>query len=129
MKSYTFALAVTIFVQALSGGTRPTAAENRLEPQRLFSVLDLDTPGMEKVKAAVDAGDLGRAEEELLTYARTRENVKESAVWRSKSGREATPAAKRHLAIADDALKHLFGGHPGDPERMFPAHQFGEDVD
>lgn len=37
-------------------------------------------------------------------------------------------ASEKELVIADDALKHLFGGHPGDHERLFPVHQYGEDV-
>jgi hypothetical protein len=51
-------------------------ANHGLEPKRLFSLLDLDAPGMEKVKAAVQAVDYDRAEEELLNYMRNRKNVR-----------------------------------------------------
>jgi len=42
-------------LQMLTEGQRLPASETRLEPQRLFSLLELDTPGMEKVKAAAEA--------------------------------------------------------------------------
>lgn len=112
------------------------AAENRLNAKRLLPLLNLDMPGVGKVQAAVDAGDFGRAQEELLTYMRTRENVSgllpwrgTQIPWRKRVEHTGTYASEEDLAIADDALKHLFGGHPGDHERLFPAQQFGESID
>ena len=103
--------------------------ETRLSPKRLFSLLDLNTPGMEKVREAAQAANYTRAEEELLRYIRDRDNVNTSSLWNNRAKHEASYANKEEMTIADDALKHLFGGHPGDPERMFPAQQFGKDID
>ena len=103
--------------------------ETRLSPKRLFSLLDLNTPGMEKVRETAQAANYTRAEEELLRYIRDRDNVNTSSLWNNRAKHEASYANKEEMTIADDALKHLFGGHPGDPERMFPAQQFGKDID
>jgi len=121
-------LTVILFLQTVPGGNSLMASERRLEPKRLFSLLDLDTPGMQKVKAAVVAGDLARAEEELLNYMRNRDNVRVQTPWRERAEHKGRYASKEGLVIADDALKHLFGGHPGDHERLFPAQQFGKDI-
>jgi heparan-sulfate lyase len=113
-----------------------------LEPERLFSLLNLDTPGMEKVKAAAEAEEFNRAEEELLNYMRHRENVRTVVSWRTvipwrnrvlpwknRFEYKGKYASKEDMAIADDALKHIFGGHPGDWKMLFPAQQFGKDID
>jgi len=123
-----------VMTQRLALGKTPTGdekwgSETRLEPKRLFSLLSLDTPGMEKVRAAAEAGDFTRADVELLKYMRNRENVKWQISWRKKLDHKGRYASKEDLVIADDALRHLFGGHPGDHERLFPAHQFGKDID
>ena len=129
MKFFTFTLMLAMLSQMLLPGNSLRASERRLEPKRLFSLLDLDTPGMEKVKAAAEAGDFNRAEEEMLNYMRNRDNVRTRIRWRKRAEHTGTYASKEDLAIADDALKHLFGGHPGDHERLFPAQQFGKDID
>ncbi|MCK4628459.1 MAG: hypothetical protein KAT56_05615, partial [Sedimentisphaerales bacterium] len=103
--------------------------KQRLAPERLFSLLNLNTPGMEKVKAAAQARDFNRAEEELLNYMRNRENVRTQIPWRKRLEHKGRYARKEEIIIADDALKHLFGGHPGDHRRLFPAQQFGKDID
>jgi len=84
---------------------------------------------MEKVRDAVKVGALLRAEEELLKYIWSRENVSPPIPWREREDYKGKYASKEDMAIADDALRHLFGGHPGDNQRLFPTHQFGEDID
>jgi len=118
-----------MLLQILLGGNSLMASENRHEPERLFSLLNLDTSGMEEVKAAAAAGDIVHAEEEMLKYMRNRENVRTRIPWRKKAEHKNRYASKEDLVIADDALRHLFGGHPGDHERLFPAQQFGKDID
>jgi len=103
--------------------------KQRLAPERLLSLLDLDTAGMEKVKAAAEVGEFNRAEEGLLNYMRNRENVRTEIPWRKRTEHKGGYASKEDLVIADDALRHLFGGHPGDHERLFPAQQFGKGID
>lgn len=129
MRYFIFTLVLTMFSQMLLGGERLTASERRLEPKRLFSLLNLDTSGMEEVKAAAVAGDFVRAEEEMLEYMGNRENVRIKIPWRKRKEHKGRYASKEDLVIADDALRHLFGGHPGDHERLFPAQQFGKDID
>ena len=129
MRFFTFTLMLTLLLQILLGGKSLSASEARLEPQRLFSLLNLDTSGMEKVKAAAAAGDFVLAEEELLGYMRNRENVKTVIPWRKRLEYKGKYASKKEMTIADDALKHLFGGHPGDHRRLFPAQQFGKYID
>ena len=74
---------LTLPLQILLVGKSLSASEGRLEPQRLFSLLDLDRPGMEKIKTAVEAEEFNRAEEELLRYMRNRENVRTVIPWRT----------------------------------------------
>jgi heparan-sulfate lyase len=105
------------------------APETRLSPKRLFSLLDLNTPGMEKVREAVQADSYTSAEEELMKYLRNRDNVNTSSLWSDRVKREAGYASKEDMTIADEALKHRFGGHPGDHERLSHGHQFGKDID
>ena len=134
MKYSVFLVVFAVSLQTLSEGNSLAASEARLQPKRLFALLDLDTPSMQKVKAATEAGDFDHAEKELLTYMRTRENVGASLPWRgtriswrNRAEHAGTYASEEDLAIADDALKHLFGGHPGD-ERLVPAQQFGKNI-
>ena len=142
MRYIAFALMLTTFPQMLSGGQHVAVSEGRLEPKRLLSLLDLDTSGMEKVKAAAEAEEFNRAEEELLNYMRNRENVRtvipwRTAIpwrnrvlpWRNRFEYKGKYASKEDMAIADDALKHIFGGHPGDWPMLFPAQQFGKYID
>ena len=129
MRLFTFTLTLAISSQLLLAEESLIASERRLEPKRFFSLLNLDTSGMEEVKAAVAAGDFIRAEEELLNYMRSRENVRIHIPWRKRLEHKGEYASKEEMTIADDALKHIFGGHPGDHERLFPAQQFGEDID
>jgi heparan-sulfate lyase len=49
--------------------------------------------------------------------------------WRKRLEYKGRYASKEDMAIADDALKHIFGGHPGDWDTLFPAQQFGKDID
>jgi hypothetical protein len=129
VRSVTFILVLTTFLETLTGGKSLMASERRLGPKRLFSLLNVHTPGMRKVKGAVVAGDFARAEDELIGYMRSRDSVRTQIPWRKRVEHKGRYASKEDLAIADDALKHLFGGHPGDSERLFPAHQFGKDID
>ncbi len=80
-------------------------AEGRLERRRLFSLLDLDTPGMQNVRAALDAGDFVFAEEELLQYVRNRENVKPQIPLGTQVEHKGSHASNEDLAIAGAILK------------------------
>jgi heparan-sulfate lyase len=69
--------------------------------QDVFSLLDLDRPGLEEVKACCDKGQWGKASKALLTYYRNREGV-----YIPES--ESREASARDFLWADDALQHSF---------------------
>ncbi len=76
-----------------------------MEPERLFSLLNLDAPGMEEVKAAVGAGDFVRAEKELLMYMRNRENVRTQIPWRKRTEHKGRYASKEEMLIGDSGTQ------------------------
>lgn len=49
--------------------------ERAVRDEEVFAAFDLAYPGMEHVKAALDAGDMGRAKKALVQYFETRTNV------------------------------------------------------
>ena len=115
---------LTLLLQILLAEEGLIASERRLEPQRLFSLLNLDTASMKKIKSAAEAGDFVLAEEVLLRYMRNRKNVRtvipwRTAIpwrnrvlpWRNRFEYKGKYASKEDMAIANDALKHIFGGH------------------
>ncbi|MCK4626869.1 MAG: heparinase II/III family protein, partial [Phycisphaerae bacterium] len=74
----------------------------------LLKRLDLDRPGLEKVKAAAD--DPAKAANELLAYYRARKSVKHFVNRADRAKSLGKYATGRDLRIADDALKHIFYG-------------------
>ena len=84
-----------VSVTAAAGKT----AEN--PSAEVFALLNLERPGLEKVKAACEKGRWKRASRELLRYYRTREGV-------YIPGQESEEASETDLLWADDALKHIF---------------------
>ena len=96
-----------------------------IDPARaaqLLDWLDLDRPGLERVKAA--SGSAILAMEELLDYYRRRTGVMHP-VDRSRRltarGRYATPD---QLAAADRAVRHVFYSFSA-----YPPHFVGDDID
>ena len=86
----------------------------------LLSRLNLNAPGLEKVKASAESNP-GQAVAHLLTYYRNRTSVKHPADASAKgSDDQATP---KEIQVANDALKHVFVGQPA-----YPSHFCGEDI-
>jgi heparan-sulfate lyase len=85
----------------------------------LLSRLNLNAPGLEKVKA--NAQNPERAAQELLTYYRKRTSVKHPIGRQQKA--EGTLATEKDSQIANDALKHILVGQPA-----YPAQFCGEDI-
>ena len=88
----------------------------------LLSRLDLDWPGLEKVKAV--SSDTKPAAKELLDYYRARTSVKhpvDRSLGKSALGNYADA---RTLEVADNALKHVFIGQPA-----YPPFFCGDDID
>jgi heparan-sulfate lyase len=96
--------------------------EKQAEFTLLLSRLNLNSPGLEKVKALADKNP-AQAVAELLTYYRNRTSVKhpaDAAATGSGSDDRVTP---KDIQIANDAMKHVFVGQPA-----YPSHFCGEDI-
>jgi heparan-sulfate lyase len=88
----------------------------------LLSLLDVDRPGMEQVRAV--ASDPAAAARELLAYYRARTGVHTlDGVSQGKQGRGKI-SSKRSSVVADDALRNVLITCP-----YYPRHDFGPDID
>lgn len=85
-----------------------------------FSLLNLDYPGLEKVKALHQEGKDTEAAQALLNYYRTRTNVKTPDINLKKLS-----ISKDEQKMADEALQHTFFAHKG----YQPSFNYGEDID
>ncbi|MDR0940144.1 MAG: heparinase II/III family protein [Mediterranea sp.] len=85
-----------------------------------FGILNLDYPGLEKVKALHQAGQDEKAAEALLDYYRARTNIKTPEINPQKPS-----IGKEERKWADDALQHTFFVHKG----YQPSFNYGEDID
>ncbi|WP_163174795.1 heparin-sulfate lyase HepC [Bacteroides sp. 51] len=107
-------ITLTIVLLCLAG--RITAQELRPE---VFSMLNLDYPGLEKVKALHQAGNDAEAATALLEYYRGRTAVKHPEVDLSK-----VTISKQDQQWADDGLEHTFFVHKG----YQPSYNYGKDI-
>ncbi|GHB62620.1 heparinase [Persicitalea jodogahamensis] len=87
----------------------------------LLSRLNLNAPGLEKVKANTQNPE--RAAQELLTYYRKRSTVKHPIDRQQKARARGTLASEKDIQVANDALKHIFVGQPA-----YPSHFCGDDI-
>lgn len=85
----------------------------------VFTLLNLDYPGLEKVKTLHQAGKDEEAAKALLDYYRARTNVKTPDVNLKK-----VTISKEEQQWADDGLKHTFFVHKG----YQPSYNYGEDI-
>ena len=93
------------------------AAESSAGDYRdVFALLDLDRPGLEKVKADCGRGQWRKASADLLEYYRTRQGV-------YIPGQESRQATAKDSLWADDALEHTF--HVLDK----PVWNYGRNID
>lgn len=84
-----------------------------------FDLLNLNYPGLEKVKDACNNGNMEDATRFLLDYYRMRKGVVNPAV-----DLKNISVSKTDQQWADDALKHTFFAHKG----YLPAYNYGEDI-
>ena len=85
----------------------------------VFSLLNLDYPGLEKVKALHQEGKDEDAAKALLDYYRARTNVKTPDINLNK-----VTISKEEQQWADDGLKNTFFVHKG----YQPSYNYGEDI-
>lgn len=91
------------------------------ESGRLLSRLDLNKPGLEKVKAV--SSDSVLAVKELLKYFRERRSVKHFIDRNTKASMFGNCASESELKTADNALKHIFIG-----QSAYPPYFCGDDI-
>lgn len=82
----------------------------------LFSLIDLDRPGLEQVRMECEQGKWKQASECLLDYYRNRQDV-------YVPGQDSRQASERDMIWADDALEHTF--HVLED----PVWNYGKDID
>jgi len=92
----------------------------RMTDQEFFQALNLDYPGLELVKVAIEAGEPDAARHAYAEHLRTREKPRWIIDWRERP--EPRPADQVNTRVADLALEHKFswGGDIFD---------LGEDID
>ncbi|WP_247237440.1 alginate lyase family protein [Telluribacter sp. SYSU D00476] len=95
--------------------------EQTIEIKKLLSRLNLDAPGLARVKAAAPTPELAAIE--LLTYYRTRTSVKHPVERQVKAAMRGSSASEKDIQVANDALKHVFVGQPA-----YPSHFCGDDI-
>ena len=109
----------------LSASALLAASVSSVQAQALraevFDLLDLDRPGLEKVKADHGKGDDAAAACDLLEYYRARKNIRTPEIRDVSKVR----INKEQQQWADDALNHTFFVHYG----YQPSFNYGEDID
>jgi heparan-sulfate lyase len=117
-------LGLMVAVGCLASLSSPAkAALEAKDVETLLSRLNLDFPGLEKVKAA--AGQPEVAARELLGYFRGRTSVAHSQVdRRNRAAARGQSATAEDLAVADDALKNILITCP-----EYPRYDFGQKID
>ena len=108
---YIFLLSVALCCGQLN------AQELRTE---VFSLLNLDYPGLETVKALHEKGQDADAAKALLDYYRNRTNVKHPDI----TDPAKVKISKQEQKWADDAMEHTFFVHKG----YQPSYNYGKDI-
>ncbi len=120
----TFAMSIKYISSILLAATVASAASS-LGAQELrsevFDLLNLDRPGLEKVKQAHQNGDDEAAAADLLEYYRGRKDICTPDIRNVKK----VKINKEQQKWADDALQHTFFVHKG----YQPSFNYGEDID
>jgi len=87
--------------------------------KEVFSLINLNYKGLEKVKKLHEAGNDKGAAEELLSYYRSRNSVVNPDV-----NLDNITISKEDKKMADDALEHIFFSYVG-----FKPFNYGKDID
>ncbi len=114
-------LLTSVFSQGSFANLSQPKTQNRAEFSLLLSRLNLNAPGLEKIKVLAERNS-AQAVAELLTYYRDRAHVKHP-IARKAAVRSSQVASEKDILVADDALKHIFVGQPA-----YPSHFCGDDI-
>lgn len=110
------------FTSGKAGRVEPgRAIGDTLGVNKLLARLNLDTPGLEKVKSK--RRDPARAAEELLTYYRSRRHVKHPVDRDAKKRMVGQSADEKDLQAAENAMRHVFVG-----QGAYPPYYCGDDI-
>ena len=96
--------------------------EQEGQVQWLLNMLDLDRPGLEKVRAS--AGSPSLAAEALLAYYRARTDGRHPVDRSRRETWRGNTASPSNLDIANDALRNILVAAP-----VYPRHDFGDRID
>jgi heparan-sulfate lyase len=109
-----FPLRFLLYVLLCTVGGGPAFSQqptsNRARIDTLLARLNLNAPGLEKVKA--NAQNPEQAARELLAYYRKRATVKHPVDRQHKAKARGTLATEKDLQVANDALQHILVGQP-----------------
>ena len=94
-------------------------AEAQQLRKEAFGLLNLDYPGLEKVKAAYDRQQWDEAAKALLDYYRQRTGIGHPDI-----DMQNIKISKEEQKWADDALEHTFFVHKG----YQPSYNYGKDI-
>ena len=111
------ASACTAMLASVAGNISSGAQELNTE---VFSLLNLDYPGLEQVKELHTAGKDSAAAVSLLDYYRNRTGISTPEINLKK-----VRISEKEQQWADDALEHTFFVHYG----YQPSFNYGEDID
>ena len=98
-----------------------TSAQTPEFKPEVFDLLNLDHPGLEKVKVLHSDGNDAGAAAELLNYFKARKGIVTPDIKDPKK----VKINKEQQKWADDALTHTFFVHKG----YQPSYNYGEDID
>lgn len=87
--------------------------------QEAFELINLDYPGLEKVKAACSRQKWEAAAQELLNYYRSRTGITHPDI-----DLKNLIISREEQKWADDALEHTFFVHKG----YQPSYNYGKDI-
>ena len=107
---------IALSIVACIGMAQATAQELKTE---VFSLLNLNYPGLEKVKSLHESRKDKDAAQALLDYYRARTNIKTPDVNLNK-----ITIGKEEQKWADDAMEHTFFVHKG----YQPSFNYGKDI-
>lgn len=94
------------------------AASAQFDQAALYDLLDLNRPGLEKVKTAVEKGNYKAADKELQKYYRQRTNITVTDV-----NKEKVTVNNNERKWAEDSFEHKFYAHKG-----YPSYDYGKDI-
>lgn len=124
MTAFRFLACFAVAAMSLPNGFGAEETIGRTETPMiiLLNRLNLDYPGLERVRELADKPD--KAAKELLAYYRSRTSVRHPVDRQNKKSMLDKAATKEDLEIADDAVRNILIAAP-----VYPRFDFGDNID